>query len=140
MADLSLDIFTPSKLAYSAAVKAVTVPGTAGSFQVLHNHAPIISTFEIGAVKVIVDDNNTIFFSTSGGTIEVLNNKIKILADSLEIVNEIDFDRAKAAQKRAEERLANKAVEKIDVIRAESSLVRAINRIKIYDKYFNYQP
>ena len=78
MADLNLDIFTPSKLAYSAGVKAVTIPGTVGSFQVLHNHAPIISTFELGAIKVIVDDNNTIFFATSGGTVEVLDNKVKI--------------------------------------------------------------
>jgi F-type H+-transporting ATPase subunit epsilon len=140
MAELSLDIFTPSKLAYSASVKAVTIPGTVGSFQILHNHAPLISTFELGAIKVIIDNNNTIFFSTNGGTVEVLNNKVKILADSLELVHEIDIDRAKDALKRAEERLAKKAVEKIDVTRAKSSLARANNRIKIYEKYFNYQP
>jgi F-type H+-transporting ATPase subunit epsilon len=140
MAELKLDIFTPSKLAYSAPVKAVTIPGTLGSFQVLHNHAPIISTFEPGAIKIIVDDNNTIYFCTSGGTIEVLDNKIKILADSLEAVSEIDVERAKSALKRAEERLAKKSIEKIDVVRAESSLARAYNRIKIYDKYFNYRP
>ena len=140
MADLTLEIFTPSKLAYTAGVKAVTIPGTVGSFQVLHNHAPLISTFEPGAIKVIVDDNNTIFFCTSGGTVEVLDNKVKVLADALELVNEIDIDRAKAALKRAEERLAKKAVEKIDVTRAETALARANNRIKVYDKYFNYRP
>jgi F-type H+-transporting ATPase subunit epsilon len=140
MADLNLDIFTPSKLAYSAPVKAVTIPGTLGSFQILHNHAPIISSFELGAIKVIVDDNNTLFFCTSGGTVEVLNNKVKILADSLESVSEIDVERAKTALKRAVDRLANKAVEKIDVDRAASALARANNRIKIYDKYFNYHP
>ena len=140
MAELNLDIFTPAKLAYSAGIKAVTIPGTIGSFQVLHNHAPLMSTFELGAIKVIVDDNNTIFFCTGGGTVEVLDNKVKILADSLELVNEIDVDRAKAALKRAEERLANKAVEKVDVTRAEAALARAMNRIKVYDKYFNYHP
>ena len=140
MAELSLDIFTPSKLAYSASVKAVTIPGTVGSFQILHNHAPLISTFELGAIKAIIDNNSAIFFSTNGGTVEVLNNKVKILADSLELVHEIDIDRAKDALKRAEERLAKKAVEKIDVTRAKSSLARANNRIKIYEKYFNYQP
>jgi len=141
MAELSLDIFTPSKLAYSAAiVKAVTIPGTVGSFQILHNHALLISTFELGAIKVKIDDNSTLFFSTSGGTVEVLNNKVKILADSLELVHEIDLVRAKDALKRAEERLAKKTVERIDVDRAKSSLARANNRIKIYEKYFEYQP
>jgi len=140
MADLNLDIYTPSKLAYSAGIKAVTIPGTIGSFQVLHNHAPIISTFEPGAIKVIVDDNNIIFFATSGGTVEVLDNKVKILADSLELVTEIDIERAKAALKRAQERLANKAVDKIDVARAEAALARALNRIKTHEKYLTYHP
>lgn len=137
MAELNLDIYTPSQLAYSAAVKAVTIPGTVGSFQVLHNHAPLLSTFEIGHIKVIVDDNTTLYFSTGGGTVEVLNNKVKILADSLEAINEIDVDRAKNALKRAEERLANRLVEKIDVARAEAALARAMNRIKLYEKYSN---
>jgi F-type H+-transporting ATPase subunit epsilon len=137
MADLNLDIFTPSKLTYSAGVKAVTIPGTVGSFQVLHNHAPLLSTFEPGAIKVIVDDANTIYYSTSGGTVEVLDNKVKILADSLEVVSEIDIDRAKAALKRAQDRLANKLVEKIDVARAEAALARAMNRIKTHEKYSN---
>jgi F-type H+-transporting ATPase subunit epsilon len=139
MPDLKLDIYTPSKLAYSAGIKAVTIPGTAGSFQVLLNHAPLISTLELGAIKVIVDNNVTIFFCTGGGTVEVLNNNVKVLADSLEQVNEIDIDRAKAALKRAEERLEHKSVEKIDVPRAELAFARAMNRIKIYEKYFNYQ-
>ena len=137
MAELSIDILTPSKLAYSAEVKAVTIPGTAGSFQVLQNHAPLLSTFEVGAIKIIVDENNTKYFSTSGGSVEVLSNKIKVLADSLEAINEIDVDRAKNAQKRAEDRLANRLVDKIDVTRAEAALARAINRLKLYEKYSN---
>jgi len=137
MAELNIDIFTPSKLAYSAVVKAVTIPGTAGSFQVLLKHAPLLSTFEVGAIKIIVDDNNTKYFSTSGGTVEVLSNKVKVLADSLEAINEIDVDRAKNAQKRAEERLANRLVDKIDVARAEAALARAINRLKMHEKYSN---
>jgi len=80
-----------------------------------------------------------LYFSTGGGTIEVLNNNVKILADSLEAVEEIDIDRARNALKRAEERLANKNVQIIDVNRAEAAQARADNRIKIYEKYFEYK-
>ncbi|MCL5027903.1 MAG: ATP synthase F1 subunit epsilon [Bacteroidetes bacterium] len=138
MVGINLEILTPAKLAYSSNVKAVTVPGTIGSFQVLVNHAPLISTFEIGIIKVEVDDQKVEYFSTSGGTIEVLNNKIRILADSIETVNELDIQRAKNALARAQERLAKKSIEKIDVTRAESALARANNRINFYEKYFNF--
>ncbi len=137
MADINLEILTPAKLAYSSNVKSVTVPGTAGSFQVLVNHAPLISTFEIGIIKVEVDNQNIEYFSTSGGTIEVINNKIRILADTIESVDELDIQRAKNALERAKDRLAKKSIEKIDVLRAESALARANNRINFYEKYFN---
>ncbi len=136
MPQLTLEILTPDKLSYTGEVNAVTVPGTAGSFQVLYNHAPLLSTIEIGAIKVEVNSEKTIYFATGGGTIEVLSNKIKVLADSLEIVSEIDIDRAKKALTRAQERLEKKHIEKIDVPRAEAALARANNRIRIYEKYF----
>ena len=138
MPQLNLEILTPDKLSYSGEVEAVTVPGTVGSFQVLYNHAPLLSTIDIGAIKVEVSKDKTIYFATGGGTIEVLNNKIKILADCLEQVSEIDVERAKKALTRAQERLEKKHTEKIDVPRAEAALARANNRIKIYEKYFNF--
>ena len=138
MAEINLEILTPAKLAYSSNVNAVTVPGTIGSFQVLVNHAPLISTFEIGIIKIEVDDKKVEYFSTSGGTIEILNNKIRILADSIEAIDDIDIQRAKNALARAQERLAKKNIEKIDITRAESALARANNRINFFEKYFNY--
>ncbi len=136
MPQLNLEILTPDKLSYSGEVNVVTVPGSAGSFQVLYGHAPLLSTFDIGAIKVEINSGKTLFFSTGGGTIEVLNNKIKLLADSLEPVSEIDIDRAKKAHARAQERLDKKSSEKIDVPRAQAALARANNRINIYEKYF----
>ena len=136
MSGLSLEILTPAKLAYSGSVKAVTVPGTAGSFQVLFNHAPIISTLEIGAVKLELEDKSVLYFASGGGTIEVANNKVRILVDSLESVNDIDLQRAKRALERAQARLANKSNEAIDVARAETALARANNRIKFVEKYY----
>lgn len=135
MAQLQLEIITPNKISYKGDVQAVTVPGTLGSFQILYNHAPIISTFEIGVIKVEISNNEKIFFATSGGTVEVLNNNIRILADSLEAVESIDLDRAKRALERANQRLAEKGSGNIDVKRAEAALARAMNRIKLVEKF-----
>ena len=136
MAQLNLNIITPSKTIFSGDVQSVTVPGTDGNFQILKNHAPIISTLEIGLVKVELPDGSTEFFSTGGGTVEVLNNKITLLADSIEKSNEIDPDRARAALNRAKQRLAAKADDKtIDAARAEAASARAQNRLNIFEKY-----
>ena len=133
--DLNLEIISPDSQVFNDQVESVTIPGTAGSFQVLKNHAPLISTFEIGIIKVKKSGIDTSHYTTSGGTVEVNNNKVLVLSDSIEKVDKIDIDRAEDAKKRAEERLAKKNTETVDVIRAESALNRAVNRIKAYGKY-----
>lgn len=136
MAQLNLNIITPSKIIFSGDVHSVTVPGTDGNFQIFKNHAPIISTLEIGLVKIELPDSSTEFFATGGGTIEVMNNKIILLADSIEKSDEIDPDRARAALNRAKQRLAEKGNDRtIDVARAETASARAQNRLNIYEKY-----
>lgn len=134
MKEIKLEIVTPSKTAFSGAINSISVPGTSGAFQVLYNHAPILSSFEIGVIKISDSNNNELIFATSGGTIEVLENKILILAESLERPKEIDIDRAEKAKDRAKERLASKGKE-IDQSRAEAALQRAINRIKVSKNY-----
>lgn len=134
MPGFNLEIITPAKLALSASVKSVTVPGTLGEFQVLLNHAPLISTFEVGRIKVHKDDDSVLFFATGGGTIEVLENKVLILADSIELIEDIDLGRAKSALERAQKRLSEERGS-IDVARAEAALARAMNRIHLVDKY-----
>lgn len=133
MSDLFLDIVTPSKIIFSGEITSITVPGTNGSFQVLKNHAPIISTFEIGVLKIETGSGKK-YYATGGGTIEVLNNRIQVLADSLESIEQIDITRAESALKRAKERLNNISQEKIDVARAEAAMARALNRIKLVSR------
>ena len=134
MTELNLEIVTPSKSAFKGEVKSITVPGTKGRFQVLKNHAPIISTLDIGMIKVDLPDGKENYYSTAGGTIEVLDNKVLVLADSIELVSEIDEERALAAKQRAEERLAEKNAE-INIARAEAALARANNRLQLKEKY-----
>ena len=108
MSELNLEIVTPSKPAFSGEIKAITVPGTKGRFQVLKNHAPIISTFEIGMVKVDLPDGKSDYYATAGGTIEVLDNKILVLADSIEKVSEFVKEEALFSKKRAKKELSKK--------------------------------
>jgi F-type H+-transporting ATPase subunit epsilon len=135
MKELFIEVVTPSKTAYSGNIKSVTVPGTLGNFQVLHNHAPIMSSLEIGIVKIVDPEGKILEYCTSGGTIEVLNNKITVLAESFESPDEIDTRRAEESEKRARERLARKSQTEFDLDRAEFALHRSLNRLKFKKKY-----
>jgi F-type H+-transporting ATPase subunit epsilon len=134
MPELNIEIVTPYKVTFSGGAKSITIPGTLGSFQVLFNHAPLISTFETGLVKVNIDNNKILFFATGGGTVEVNNNNVLVLADSLEDVESIDFERAGRSMERAKQRIEGKLPE-TDLDRAQAALKRAINRIRIVEKY-----
>lgn len=133
MKELNLEVTTPSKKAYSGKVKSITLPGTLGSFQVLYNHAPILSSLEIGVIKIVDSDGKEKLFATGGGTVEVLNNSVLVLAESFESPENIDVERAERAKKRAEERL-KKRDKDIDFVRAEIALKRALNRLSVKKK------
>lgn len=75
-----LDIITPDKKVFSGEVTSVSVPGSEGRFQVLNNHAPIISTLQPGQVKIKSVEGEKIF-DVKGGVIEVLKNKVVVLAE-----------------------------------------------------------
>ena len=76
-----LEIITPEKKVYEGDVKSVLLPGTNGKFEILNNHAPIISTLTAGQVRIINNNDKKELFDINGGVIEMQNNKIIILAD-----------------------------------------------------------
>jgi F-type H+-transporting ATPase subunit epsilon len=80
---MKIEIITPDKKIFNGEIKSVRVPGKKGSFQVLKDHAPIISTLENGTVRMVDQENNEITYDISGGVIEVKANKIILLADSV---------------------------------------------------------
>jgi F-type H+-transporting ATPase subunit epsilon len=77
---VKLEIITPEKRLFDGNVRLVQVPGTNGSFEVLKNHAPIVSTLTQGRIKVITDKDQQEFIDISSGIIEVKANIITILA------------------------------------------------------------
>ena len=76
-----LEIITPETKVFEGEVKSVLLPGTNGKFEILNNHAPIISTLTAGQVRVINNSDQKEMFDINGGVIEMQNNKIIVLAD-----------------------------------------------------------
>ncbi|HEY4652263.1 MAG TPA: ATP synthase F1 subunit epsilon [Pontibacter sp.] len=77
-----LEIITPDKKVFAGEVDAAQFPGVNGSFEVLDSHAPLISTMESGRIRVTTKKGQE-FFTVDGGVVEVLNNKIIVLAESV---------------------------------------------------------
>lgn len=75
-----LEIITPDVTIFQGEVKLIQLPGSTGSFEILDNHAPLISSLNAGKVKIIDSSNEKKFFDIKGGVVEVLNNKIILLA------------------------------------------------------------
>jgi F-type H+-transporting ATPase subunit epsilon len=75
---MNLEIITPDKKVFSGEVSVVTLPGTDGSFQILKDHAPIVSTLGKGTLAADKQE-----FTIDGGVVEVLNNKVLVLAEAV---------------------------------------------------------
>jgi len=79
---LTLEIITPDGSFYNGSVTSATFPGTMGTFQVLNNHAPIISALDKGPLSYVNQEGKH-SFEVDGGVVEVLKNKITVLAESI---------------------------------------------------------
>jgi F-type H+-transporting ATPase subunit epsilon len=126
----TLEIVTPKRVVFSGEVTSFSAPGVVGGFQVLKNHAPLLSSIAVGEVKLIDISGIESHYATSGGVVEVHDNKVIMLAETAERSDEIDVIRAQAARDRARKLLAEKKTE-VDFDRARIALFRALNRLKV---------
>jgi len=78
---MKLEIITPGKKLFEGSVKSAVFPGSEGSFGVLNNHAPMIATLKPGKIEVFEENNNKLEFPVRGGVVEVLKNKVIVLAE-----------------------------------------------------------
>ena len=129
-----VEIVTPKSQVFSGDATLVTLPGVMGPFQILYNHAPLLTQLEIGDIRIDGADGREHHFATSGGFVEMSNNRLTVIAETIEPAEEINVDRAERSRSRAEERvrqgrLAHDAA--VDIARAEASLARATNRLRI---------
>ncbi|MCL6449248.1 MAG: F0F1 ATP synthase subunit epsilon [Armatimonadetes bacterium] len=125
-----LEIVTPERKVYSEDIRYVIVPGTEGEMGFLPDHAPLVSTLNIGLVRVYREGGDKpLKIAVAGGFVEVKNSRVTILTRAAEREEEIDRARAEAARERAQARLAARTPD-VDVARAEAALKRALNRLK----------
>jgi F-type H+-transporting ATPase subunit epsilon len=96
-------IVTPERVVLKEQILQVTVPTKMGEITVLPNHIPLVATLVPGVIETVNENGEKEIISVSGGFIEVLKDKVVILADTAERAEEIDLERAEAAKNKAEE-------------------------------------
>ena len=126
-----LKIVTPYGMYLNEEVEYLSVQAPHSVLGILPNHAELVSTVLISAMKVRI--HGTYFYYAIGeGVLHVKKDETVLLINSIERQDEIDIARATAAKERAEKKLKEAQMnEEIDVIRAEAALKRALNRIKV---------
>lgn len=129
MKKLTLIVFTPEGKKLEETCDNIQVHGDKYFLGILPNHAPLVSDVIVSKLTIKNDDAIT-QCAVGEGVLSVENDVVKLLVDSFEKADEIDVERAKLSQQRAQERLENHKDE-IDVARAMASLKRALNRINV---------
>lgn len=137
MANLSVEIVTGENVVYeNDNVSMVVAPGVEGSLGILPSHAPLVTLLKEGELR-IKSGGGEESLAVHGGFLEVIDNKVVVLADTAERTSEIDIERAEAARTRAEETLRN-AKDRQDIAEAEAALRRAIVRLRLARNQRNY--
>ena len=130
---LTLRVITPERIALDKSVASVRLPGLDGGIGVLPRHAPMIAALDAGLVRYRTSPGGPeeILF-VSGGFAEVRGETLRVVSEAGEKPEEIDEERAREAEKRARERMAEKRGEgePIDLLRAEAALRRALGRLQ----------
>ena len=129
MPTMRLEIITAERVAYSDDVDVLVAPGTEGELGILPGHAPLLTALRPGEIRVVKDGEES-YIAVSGGFMEVLGNKVTILADTAERAEEIDLQRSEEALKLAQERVAASATE-ADLERAMASMRRSQARLRV---------
>jgi len=129
-----VDIVSPSKQIFSGEVISLTAPGSEGNFQILFNHADFLTSLTYGELKLVIEEGKVNHYATSGGFLEVKNNKVIILTETIEKADEIDITRSREKITSLKKVIDEKSKD-IDPEQIRNSISKAQNRIKISEKY-----
>ena len=130
---LQLSIVTPERLVLDEVVDQVNVPGVEGDLGILYDHAPLLTTMRPGRFSYELSGEKgreAIHMIVSGGYLEVTDNRVIVLAEAVEFLDEIDKERAKASLMKAEEALSNTDLSDDEFIETQNRLFRAIARLE----------
>ena len=129
--NIRLEVVTPEKQVVNELAQIVMAPCSMGEFGVLSGHTPFMTSLNTGAIQYRDENGKDQYVFVSGGFAEALPDKVTVLAESAEKMDDIDLDRARSAQQRAEQRLADRSTEDIDFIRAQAALERSLVRLRL---------
>jgi F-type H+-transporting ATPase subunit epsilon len=126
---IHFEIVTPEKVVLKEEVLQLTVPTKMGEITVLPHHIPLVAGLMPGVLEIKTSDNKTETMAVSGGFIEVLPDKVVILADTAERAADIDEARAEEARQRAEELMKEKK-EEVDFTAIQAKIAKELARLK----------
>ena len=132
MASFRLEIITAERSLFDGDVDIVVAPGMAGELAILKNHAPLLTVLQPGELRYQMNGEES-YLVVSGGYMEVTSDRVTVLADAAERVEELEELRAQEAVRRAQERIANRT-EDIDLERALRALTRSQVRLKVLNR------
>ena len=129
MPAFAVSLLTPERQVYAGRLSSLVAPGRDGYLGVLAYHAPLVAELTVGKLSLVEESGGRRLFAVSGGVLEAGGNEVTILADAAESAEGIDVGRARAAERRAGERLTQGG--EVDVARAQAALQRALNRLRV---------
>jgi F-type H+-transporting ATPase subunit epsilon len=130
---LQLEIVTPEKLAFQDEVDTVVLPGSEGELGVLPHHAPLISTLGAGELRLRKGGQEE-SFAIMGGFLQVLPDKVVVMAEMADMASDIDLEKAQEARRQAEQALESGYVEGADLSAARAALQAALIRIRVAER------
>ena len=136
---LLLEIVTPERLAYSDEVDSVQLPGSEGELGVLPHHAPLVSTLGAGELRLRKGGQEE-SFAIVGGFLQVLPDKVVVMAETADMASEIDLEKAQEARRQAEAALESGYHEGADLASARAALQQALIRIRVAERRYREGP
>lgn len=127
---IKLEIVTPERLVFDETVDGVTLPGSEGELGVLPHHAPLVSTLGVGELHIRSGGNEE-WFAIVGGFVQVLPDKVVVMAETADMASEIDLEKAAEARRDAERALESGYVEGTDLSTARAALQAALLRERV---------
>ena len=126
---LTLSIVTPEKQLISEEADQIIVPGTEGDLGILYDHAPILTLLRPGQLSYEIEGKSVVLV-VSGGYLEVTDNRVTVLAETAEFLDEIDRERAERAKAEAEKGLGHADISEEEYVETQKKLFRAIARLE----------
>jgi F-type H+-transporting ATPase subunit epsilon len=130
---LTLRVITPDRIVADETADSVRIPAVDGSMGILPRHAGMVAALDVGVLEFQAGGKRHELF-VSGGFAEVRGETVRIVSEAGERPEEIDEERARAAEKRARERIDTGAGPEVDVVRARAALARSLMRLRVLDR------